>query len=364
MPDAIEPQAQPIPSTGPPEWAPTVDDDSLAASQPPRPHKARAIFFGTDGLRAGWSFLLFYGMLIGCQIVCTLLMKLVHLNRFAPAKPGAPAQPMTVLLYSHGLGFVCSILLAAVMARIEHRHLRQYGLGSFLPRAGQFLAGCLWGGGLMSLLIAALFFTHRLAFDGRLLHGGAIVQWGAIWAVTFLAVGLFEEYLTRGYLYFTLSRGFAGIAGSAGMTERRRRILGFWATAFFFSALFGLSHYFNVGETSVGLWSAGLIGLMFAFSLWRTGSLWWAVGWHTAWDWMQSFVYGVRDSGRPIIHPLYATHPLGNTLFSGGPTGPEGSLYVFAILLIAVVGVALTLRSEPGSPSDPAFSPNMDHLRR
>ena len=250
------------------------------------------------------------------------------------------------------------------MARLEHRRLRQYGLGSFMPRAGQFLVGCLWGGGLMSLLIAALFFTHRLSFDGRLLHGGAVVEWGLVWALTFLEVGLFEEYLTRGYLYFTLSRGIAGIAGAAGMPERRRRVLGFWVCAVLSSTLFGLGHLGNEGESPIGLWSAGLVGLIFAFSLWRTGSLWWAIGWHAAWDWAQSFLFGVKDSGRAILHPLYASHPLGSILTSGGATGPEGSIYALAILLIAAIIAALTLRSEPGSPSDPAYSPNVDHLHR
>ena len=362
MPERIDRNDSAVPRIGSSEWTPSFQDDANAVVHH-RPKGLRAIFFGADGLRAGWSVVFFYAMLIGCNFAFLAIFKVAHLNRYEPSR-GTPATPMGVFLYSHGLAFTCSILLAALMARIEHRRLRQYGIGSFFPRAGQFLVGCLWGGALMSVLIATLFFTHRLACDGRLLSGGAIVQWGCIWALAFLAVALFEEYLTRGFLYFTLSRGIAGVAGAAGMAERRRRVLGFWVTALLSSSLFGLGHLGNAGESPVGIWSAALIGLVFSFSLWRTGSLWWAIGWHAAWDWMQSFVFGVKDSGRPITHPLFASHPLGSTLTSGGLTGPEGSIYVLVVIALAAVGVALTLRSEPGSPSDPDYSPNLDHLRR
>ena len=37
--------------------------------------------------------------------------------------------------------------------------------------------------------------------------------------------------------------------------------------------------------------------MVFCLSLWRTGSLWWAVGFHAAWDWAQSFLYGVVWNG-------------------------------------------------------------------
>src|SRR5208282_1390693 len=96
--------------------------------------------------------------------------------------------------------------------------------------------------------------------------------------------------------------------------------------------LFGLGHGKNPGESPIGLLGAGLVSLVFCFSLWRTGSLWWAIGFHASWDWAQSFLYGVADSGWMAEHHLLATHPVGKPILSGGATGPEGSIFVLVIL--------------------------------
>jgi membrane protease YdiL (CAAX protease family) len=102
-------------------------------------------------------------------------------------------------------------------------------------------------------------------------------------------------------------------------------------------------HLLNGGESLIGISAAGLIGLVFCLSLWRSGSLWWAIGFHTAWDWAQSFLYGVPDSGTLAEGHLMATHPTGHTVFSGGNTGPEGSLLVFPIVVLAALVVFLTI---------------------
>ena len=83
--------------------------------------------------------------------------------------------------------------------------------------------------------------------------------------------------------------------------------------------------------------------MVFFFSLWRTGSLWWAIGFHTSWDWAQSFLYGVADSGLMIQHHLLATHPVGRPILSGGTTGPEGSIFIVAILGVIILIILLTL---------------------
>jgi len=179
--------------------------------------------------------------------------------------------------------------------------------------------------------------------DSRLLFGGDILRYGAVWLLCFLLVGLFEEYLTRGYLQYTLTRGLASLYQWAFKT-RHSAALGFWTSAIIFSVLFGLSHKSNPGESPIGLLSAGLVGLVFCISLWRTGSLWWAIGFHASWDWAQNFLYGTADSGLMVQHRLLATHPVGKPILSGGTTGPEGSIFVLAILALMTIIVLVTLR--------------------
>ncbi len=130
---------------------------------------------------------------------------------------------------------------------------------------------------------------------------------------------------------------------------RHSEALGFWTAALLFSILFGLGHTGNPGESPIGEVCAGAAGLLFCFSLWRTGSLWWAIGFHTAWDWSQSFLYGVADSGLMVQHHLLATHPAGKPILSGGSTGPEGSVFVIVVMLIAVIIIVTTLPRREGS---------------
>jgi hypothetical protein len=156
-------------------------------------------------------------------------------------------------------------------------------------------------------------------------------------------VALLEEYLTRGYLLYTLTRGLAGFYKWAFKT-RHSAALGFWTAALLFSVLFGLGHKGIPDESPIGLLSAGLASMVFCLSLWRTGSLWWAIGFHASWDWAQSFLYGVADSGLMIKHHLLATHPVGRPILSGGTTGPEGSIFIVAIIGLISLIILFTLR--------------------
>ena len=74
-----------------------------------------------------------------------------------------------------------------------------------------------------------------------------------------------------------------------------------------------------------------------------------AIGFHAAWDWSQSFLYGVADSGLMVQHHLLATHPVGKPILSGGSTGPEGSVFVIVVMLIAVIIIVTTLPRREGS---------------
>ncbi len=144
------------------------------------------------------------------------------------------------------------------------------------------------------------------------------------WGVLFLVVAVFEESTLRGYLQFTLTRG-----------------IGFWWGALLLSFLFGFSHGTNPGETPVGLFGAAAVGLVFCLSLWYTGSLWWALGCHASWDWAESYFYGTSDSGLKAQGHLFGEHPTGPLLWSGGTTGPEGSL--LALVLLAIMALAMWL---------------------
>jgi hypothetical protein len=283
-------------------------------AEPPR-HDLRWVFVGPQGIRAGWSALIFAGIFLGLLFgVMALVKALVQRgHRLGPA--GSPR----VALINEAIAFVILIVATWVMSRIEHKPLLHYGYQG-RARGVRFVSGLAWGFLAISALVLSLEKLGYLAIDGRALGGGKALHYAMVWGGVFLLVGFFEESLLRGYLQFTLTRG-----------------LGFWWGAILLSFLFGFAHGHNPGESPVGLFAAGAIGLVFCLSLWYTGSLWWAVGFHAAWDWGESYFYGTADSGMVAQGHLLKEHPVGTPLWSGGTTGPEGSVLVFALMAVMVV---------------------------
>jgi membrane protease YdiL (CAAX protease family) len=307
------------------------------------PTLLRHVFFGPNGLRPGWGILLF--VLLFYALVQLSFYTAVHthlLPHHLPAagtKAAIKPQPARFMLVTEALMGLSTLAATWVMGRIERR------------KVALFTTGFLWGSGFLALLVGALWKTGLLAFDGRLLFGADVVRYGLVWLAGFVLVGVFEESLMRGYLQITLARGLASLYAMAfqAAPTARAKAVGFWAAAAFISFLFGASHGSNPGESPIGLVSAGLIGLVFCLTLWRTGSLWWALGFHAAWDWAQSFVFGVADSGTMVEFHLMGTHPVGKVLLSGGATGPEGSelILVVVALVVGVVIWTLPARREP-----------------
>jgi membrane protease YdiL (CAAX protease family) len=315
---------------------------ALPSNVPPRNKPSSPlhhIFFGLEGLRAGWSILIFVALFAALMVAANFISHKIH----TPTHPASSNNTASLgsTLIDESIPLLGVLLVTWIMSKIERRRIAVYGLGGIrkLPR---FFAGLAWGITCLTPLILILRKAGFLAFDGRLLFGSEILRYGTAWIFGFLIVSLLEEYFTRGYLQYTLTRGLTSLYQSIFKTCHSAA-LGFWTSALILSALFGLVHGSNPGESPIGLLSAGLASLVFCLSLWRTGSLWWAIGFHTSWDWAQSFLCGVADSGVMVKFHLFATHPIGKPLLSGGTTGPEGSIFILAILFLLVLIILFTL---------------------
>jgi uncharacterized protein len=345
-----------------------ANSTSRQAPEPLPPDTIRDIFLGADGLRAGWGMILFVALSVAMVFllgsVTQTIEDLYHGPETAPAtqtQPGTQSEASMApgfIFRSEGVACVGVLLATWLMAKIERRPLATYGFRR-QRRTRNFLAGFAWGVALLSLLVILLRATGFLVFDQRLLSGSSIARYGAIWLGNFLIIALFEELVSRGYPQFTLTRGLSGLYRWLFRTAYANT-LGFWTAALVLSFAFGLNHGSNPGESPLGLLSAGLIGLLWCFSLWRTGSLWWAIGFHMAWDWAESFLYGVADSGLMIKGHLLATHPVGQAYLSGGVTGPEGSLLLLPVALAGVAVIFFTLpRTNSGYQPVGAANPSL-----
>jgi hypothetical protein len=116
----------------------------------------------------------------------------------------------------------------------------------------------------------------------------------------------------------------------------------FWPAALFISVVFGAAHLENPGENALGIVQVVATGLLFCLMIRRTGNLWFAIGFHAAWDWAETFFYGTPDSGLLAVGRFLNSSVHGPNWLTGGSAGPEGS--VFAILILFFCALLIHFR--------------------
>jgi len=294
----------PLPAPAPEAPVP----DFSAGSQPPY---AETLFIGPEGLRPGWGFAFYVLMFYPLQRIA------VHL-----AWSGSfGASGLWSGMFEEFGVFVAAVIPALVLARVERRSWSVYGLPWRQLFGKRLWVGAVWGFAGISLLILGIRGLGGFELGHLALHGMRIVKFAAFWAAMFVLVGFSEEFRFRGYTQFTLGRG-----------------IGFWPSAALLSAAFGGIHLNNDGENWIGALAAAFIGFFFCLTLRRTGSLWFAVGFHAAWDWGETFFYSVPDSGMVAPGHLLSSSLHGKPWLTGGSVGPEGSLLCF--IVIALIWIA------------------------
>jgi uncharacterized protein len=292
------------------------------------------IFVRDDGLRAGWSALIFF--IAGFVYLVTIKALFDKHSGLRTDEFRLDTFFLREVLLTGG-----TLLLTWIMSKLEGRSFKGYGFGGQRPLR-QLGAGMLWGVACISALVFTLRLLGLLTFTSLALHGTDVLLYGLEWGVVFILAGVFEEALFHGFFLYTLARGLSQLYARVCSHETSRR-LGFWTASAFISGLFLFAHTSHPGDSPIGLFAAFIASLAFTISIWRTGSLWWIIGFHSAWDWSQSFVYGVGDSGVFFDHRLTTSYPAGPVVLSGGLTGPEGSLFVLPVLLMVALVSVITL---------------------
>lgn len=195
------------------------------------------------------------------------------------------------------------------------------------------LGGLALGAGLFALVFGVLMLTgtYRLTTSTAPVDG---VWWAGVHLVA-IGAGIGEEVLFRGIVFR--------------LTEQ---LLGTWAAAVFSALLFGFAHALNPGAT---LWSSIAIaleaGLLIAFIYVTTRSLWMAIGFHAAWNFVQGPLLGVRVSGNELPS-IFRSEASGPGWLTGGDFGVEASVVSVVILVLVAAGFAVlaTRRHEIVSP--------------
>ena len=293
----------------------------------------KGIFRGPSGLRAGWRIAIY--ILIAGPLSFSLPWLVLRAG-YVPSKGFDPVD----FLISDGLDFLALIVASAVMARIEHRRIREYGLPVSQGFLKRYFEGLLWGAGTVLVVAAGMAAFGGFSISGLARHGMTLAFSALLWAVTMTVLGLFEEYFFRGYLQHALGSG-----------------IGFWPAAVAISLFFGLLHYFTKGprETLVDAATITLIGLFLCLTLARTGDLWLAVGYHAAFDYVALVVLASPNTGMPqgerAVGHLLTTTFTGPAWLTGGDCGLEASVLMFPVLAFSLFLFARRFPSRSAPPS-------------
>jgi len=284
-----------------------------------------SIFIGPGGLRAGWRFLLF---VLGIEL--TEFYLLGPLLSLISRRSGANLDELSApaLLIEELVGFVV-LLVTGVAALFERRRVDGYGL----PVAQAF-GKLFWKGMLAGLLVVvfvavAMIATGAMKVHGLALNGIGLPWFGLLWLGANVFVGLNEEYLFRGYALSVLWRG-----------------AGFWPAALVTTAIFAGLHLSKPHENAMDIGMIFVLGLAICLSVRRTGTLWWAVGWHTAFDFGQFFLIGTNNGGQTPVGHLFKVSFPGSAWLNGGELGTEASVFMVPAAIATFVYVLWFLRGK------------------
>jgi CAAX protease family protein len=275
--------------------------------------KAKEVFVGAAGVRAGWRALIFLGSVIAVQALLQEIVVLILRARGIVAPEGLYAL---FFLVSDTIALIAVVIATGIMARWERRKFTDYGLPDKNAFGRRFWEGAVFGYAGVSLLILLIFLAGGYSAGSLAIHGVALARATLLWVLASLAIGFAEEYFFRGYPQYILTQG-----------------MGFWPAAFLISFLFGAIHYFTKPYERWPDWaSTGLIALLLCLTLRRTGDLRFAIGFHAAFDFGAIFVYSGPNGGRLAPDRLLTATFHGGDWLTGGQLGPEASLLVFPVI--------------------------------
>jgi len=121
-------------------------------------------------------------------------------------------------------------------------------------------------------------------------------------------------------------------------------LLGSWPAVALQALLFGFSHLANENATVFTSFAIAIIGgLLYTAAYMYTRRIWFPLGLHLGWNYFQSGIFGMPNSGS-AYDGLLIPQITGPAWLTGGTFGIEAS-YV-AILLCCVTGAALVVRAQ------------------
>jgi membrane protease YdiL (CAAX protease family) len=221
-------------------------------------------------------------------------------------------------------GLLFALVAAVVACNGYNLYARFAARRSAEELAPQRAGGALYGLGLGALLIGLAVAMLTLAGVAKVGPGGSLALAG-LPGVAILS-GAFEELVARGVVL----RNLENVFGSA-------------AAIVLSALLFAALHIGNPNATPLSIAALGIEGgIMLGAVYVATRSLWWTFGIHAAWNFTQTGLFGIADSGH-AGQGLLRTELYGPAWLTGGAFGIEAS--VVSVVLCALVAGAFLIHA-------------------
>ena len=275
--------------------------------------------------------------LLASQFVAGLALAAIYIGVLMARTPGqsldkvigqvarvSETNTLLITLFVYPIGV---LWLGFCRAKLDKRSFISLGLRR--SRAGSNLGRGLVAGFLsIAVIWAILWVTGAIAVNGwsAAARGPNVVLAIAGWLLAFAAVGFFEEFLFRGYTLHNLTNW-----------------LGWRAAVIIQATIFALIHLGNVATASNearvaalgAMPSIFLIGVFFAISYRKTGSLWFPIGFHAAWNFSLGCLFSLPVSGIKTFQ-LLDVQTQTQSWLSGGSFGAEGSFFLLPVLVALI----------------------------
>jgi uncharacterized protein len=281
----------------------------------------KSVFFNEyNRLRSGWRFAIFQLLIIffggilgkGAQF---------FLDRIGEDFPGKAmlsfaAPNFFLLCFALFFGWLCGKFL-------EDLPFRALGI-SFTKNWLKDLFFGLTIGAIsigIAVLIACLFGGMRLEFNAAAGIPTILQTLAVSFAIFFFGAAAEEAYF-RGYILQTFAR--AELA---------------WLAIGFTSVFFAFAHFLNPNVSGISKFNTALAGVWFGVAWLKTRNLWFPLGIHFAWNWLQGAIFGIPVSGITEITaaPLLSETATGSVFFTGGNYGVEGGIACTIALVFSTV---------------------------
>ena len=309
-------------------------------------------------VRALWRILIQGGVfLIGVSIVSSIVGVLVVFYTAARGQADLQMltnqQAITNLIMGlggrwfsalTGIGIVIIIILTFLLAGkiLDRRSFVDFGF---------HFSGRWWidlgFGLLLGAILMVFIFQVELAFGWITIEGffqargSSSFLSGILGAlVSYIAVGIYEEMIFRGYHIRNMAEGL----NWKRLSPRKALIIGYILS----SSIFGLAHVSNPNATLISTLNIVLAGLFLGLGFVLTGELAFPIGVHITWNFFQGNVFGFPVSGASSGISFITISQGGSNMMTGGAFGPEAGLIGILAMLLGALLTILYVRHTRG----------------